>query len=262
MNIIVCVKHVPETAEAELSIDDAKKDVKKEGLVFDINEWDEYAIEEALLIKERLGGYVTVITAGGEESEQTLRKCLAKGADEAVRITDKAFERSDAYVMARILHRAILARKFDLVFTGVQTSDESSALVGPVLAQLLGISCATLVKKIEISGNKIKVHRELEAGFEEMLELTLPAVLTIQTGINEPRYVSVAGIRKAAQREIKVLGLKDLDLKEDEVGEAGSWTRIVEMSVPPPTKAVQILKGGPEEVSGRIVEILKERGVA
>lgn len=103
MNIIVCVKHVPETAEAELSIDDAKKDVKKEGLVFDINEWDEYAIEEALLIKERLGGYVTVITAGGEESEQTLRKCLAKGADEAVRITDKAFERSDAYVMARIL---------------------------------------------------------------------------------------------------------------------------------------------------------------
>jgi len=261
LDIIVCVKHVPETAEAELKIDATGKGIEKAGLVFDINEWDDYALEEAVRIKEKFGGTVTAITVGPEDSDSTLRKCLARGADKAIRLTDPKFEGSDAYVTAKILYSVIKNMHFDLILTGVQASDDGSAVVGPVLAELLKIPHATMVKKIELAEGRAVINRELEGGLEERLEIKLPALFTVQTGINEPRYVSIMGIRRAMQKEIKVMGLADVGLSENEVGEAGSWLVIEKLYVPPVEKQAEFLKGSPEEVASKIVEILKSRGL-
>ncbi|MEM1551804.1 MAG: electron transfer flavoprotein subunit beta/FixA family protein [Candidatus Bathyarchaeia archaeon] len=261
LDIIVCVKHVPETAEAELKINATGKDIEKAGLVYDINEWDDYALEEAVRIKEKFGGTVTAITVGPEDSESTLRKCLARGADKAIRLTDPKFAGSDAYATAKILYSVIKNLHFDLILTGAQAGDDGSAVVGPVLAELLGIPHATMVKKIEFSNGKAIVNRELEGGLEERLEVKLPALFAVQTGINEPRYVSIMGIRKAMQKEVKVMGLADIGLSENDVGETGSWLKIERLYVPPVEKQAEFLKGSPDEIATRIVEILKSRGL-
>ncbi|RLI17904.1 electron transfer flavoprotein subunit beta [Candidatus Bathyarchaeota archaeon] len=261
MNIIVCVKHVPDTAEAEVTIDESGKDIKKDRLPFDINEWDNYALEEALLIKEKYGGKVTAITVGPKEAEETLRKCLAKGADEAVRLYDETFKGSDGYVTAKILHSFIKNLQYDLILTGVQAADDEYAQVGVTLAEMLGIQHVSMVKKVEILEGAVRVNRELEGGLEETVEVKLPAVLTIQTGINEPRYVSIAGIRRASKKEIKVVGLDQLGLRSDEVGEQASPTIINRLFMPEVEKKVEILAGSPGEVSTQLLNILKEKGV-
>lgn len=261
MDIIVCVKHVPDTAEAEVTIDPSGRDIKKEGLPFDINEWDNYAIEEALLLKEKHGGKVTVITVGPEEYNETLRKCLAKGADEAIRLYDESFKGSDGYTTAKILCSAIKNMKFDLILTGAMAGDDGYAQVGVTLAEMLGVPHASLVKKVEVKDGWVKVNRELEGGLEEVAEVKLPAVLTIQTGINEPRYVSIAGIRRAAKKEIKVLGLAELGLSKEEVGEPGSPTRLERLFIPEVTKKVEVLTGDPSEVASKLANVLKEKGV-
>lgn len=261
MDIIVCVKHVPQCADVELKIDESGRDIVKAGLAFDINEWDDYALEEAVRLKERFGGTVTAITVGSKDADSTLRKCLARGADHAIRVYDPRIEGSDAYVIAKILHRVIRNMKFDLILTGVQAGDDGSAVVGPALARLLGVPHATLVKKIELSGNEIIVDRELEGGLMERLRLRLPALLTIQSGINEPRYASIMSIRRAMQKEIKVFGLADLGLSESDVGYAGSWTVINKLYIPPAEKKAEIISGSPEEIAKKIVEILKSRGL-
>ncbi|MCJ7424500.1 electron transfer flavoprotein subunit beta/FixA family protein [Candidatus Bathyarchaeota archaeon] len=261
LDIIVCVKHVPETAEAELKIDQTGKAIERAGLVFDINEWDDYALEEAVRIKEKLGGTVTAITIGAEDSDNTLRKCLARGADKAIRLTDQKFNNSDSYAIAKILHATIKNLHFDLVLTGMQAGDDGNAAVGPILAELLKIPHVTMVKKIDLSNGRAKANRELEGGLEETLEVKLPALFSVQTGINEPRYVSIMGIRKAMQKEIKTMTLADTGLTENDVGEAGSWTKMENMYVPPVEKQAEFLKGNPEEVAGKLVEILKSRGL-
>lgn len=261
MDIIVCVKHVPETAEADVRIDSTGKSIEKTGLVFDINEWDDYAVEEAVRIKEKLGGTVTVITVGSKDADSTLRKCLARGADKAIRVTDPKLEGSDGYAIAKVLSKVIKDLPHDLILTGAQAGDDGYAVVGPALAQLLGIPHATLVKKIEFKNGTAVVNRELEGGLEEIVEVKLPAILTIQTGINEPRYVSIMGIRKAMKKEIKVLGLADVGLSENEVGEAGSWIRIEKMYIPPVEKQAELVKGSPDEVAAKIAELLKARGL-
>jgi electron transfer flavoprotein beta subunit len=261
LDIIVCVKHVPETAEAELKIDASGKAIEKTGLVFDINEWDDYALEEAVRIKEKFGGTVTAITVGPQDSESTLRKCLARGADKAIRLTDPKFEGSDGYAIAKILYSVIKNLHFDLILTGMQASDDGNAMVGPILAEMLGIPHVTMAKKIDLETTKAKVNRELEGGLEEQIEIKLPALISVQTGINEPRYVSIMGIRKAMQKEIKVMNLADTGLSENEVGEAGSWIKIEKMYIPPVEKQVEVIKGTPDEVATRIIEILKARGL-
>ena len=261
MDIIVCVKHVPETAEAEIKIDATGKAIEKTGLVFDINEWDDYALEEAVRIKEKLGGTVTAITVGLEDAESTLRKCLARGADKAIRLTDAKFEGSDGYAIAKILHSAVKGLPFDLILTGALAGDDGYTMIGPILAEMLGISHATMVKKIELGAGVVKVNRELEGGLEEIIELKMPAVLAVQTGINEPRYVSILGIRKAMKKEIKTLRLADIDLSENDVGEAGSWIKIEKMFVPPVEKQAEFIKGTPEEIAIKIAEIIKSRGL-
>lgn len=261
MDIIVCVKHVPETAEVEIKIDASGRAIERTGLVFDINEWDDYALEEAVRIKEKHGGTVTAVTVGSEDADSTLRKCLARGADKAVRLADVKFEGSDGYAIAKILQSAIKGLPFDLVLTGALAGDDGYTMVGPILAEMLEIPHATMIKKIELGDGVAKVNRELEGGLEEIVEVKLPAVLTVQTGINEPRYVSILGIRKAMKKEIKILGLADIGLSENDVGEAGSWIKIEKMFVPPVEKQAEFIKGTPEEVAGKIAEIIKSRGL-
>ena len=261
MDIIICVKHVPETAEAELKIDSTGKNIEKAGLVYDINEWDDYALEEAVRIKEKLGGTVTAITIGSDDSDSTLRKCLARGADTAIRLTDPKFEGSDSYAVAKILASVVKNLHYDLILTGMQAGDDGSAAVGPILAQLLGIPHATMVKKLELGSGTAKVNRELEGGMEEQLEIKLPALFSVQTGINEPRYVSIMGIRKAMQKEIKLLRLADIGLSETDAGTAGSWLTIDKLYVPPVEKQAEFIKGSPDEIATRITEIIKSKGL-
>jgi electron transfer flavoprotein beta subunit len=260
MNIVVCVKRVPETADADVTIDKSGKEIDKSGLVFDLNEWDNYAIEEAIGLKEKIGGTVTVLSLGGEESNETLRKCLAMGADEALRLTDPAFNGSDAYATAKALSEAIRKIPFDLVLTGVQAEDDGYGQAGGVLAKLLGIPHASLITRIEPQDKKLKVHRELEGGLEEVVEIDLPALLTIQTGINQPRYVSIMGIRKVAKKEIKVLGTSELNLKPEEVGASGSNLQMEGLFIPPVGEGAQMLEGNMEELSLRVLDILKDKG--
>ncbi|MDD5094124.1 MAG: electron transfer flavoprotein subunit beta/FixA family protein [Dehalococcoidia bacterium] len=260
MNIVVCVKRVPDTKEADVTIAKDGKGINTENMVHDINEWDRYALEEAVLLKEKFGGSVTVISMGPNDVEDTLIKGLAGGADAAIRITDPAFAGSDSYAVARVLSQVVRKLPFDLVLTGVQADDDGLAQVGPTLAELLKVPHAAVVTQIEITGSVAKVHRELESGLEEVDEVKLPAVFSVQTGMNEPRYVSIMAIRKAAKKETKVLDLKEIGLAENEVGERGSRTRIEKMFVPVSSKQAEILKGSTAEVVEKLSQILKEKG--
>ncbi len=260
MDIVVCIKRVPETTEAEVVVDETGEGIREEGLVFDINEADNYALEEALLLKEKFGGSVLVLTLGPEEADETVRSCLAKGADSAIRLTHDSFKGSDGNTTAKILSKVIKDLDFDLVLTGIQADDDAWGQVGVQLAELLAVPHAALVTNLEVEGESAKVHRELEGGLEEVLELKLPAVLTIQTGINEPRYASLRGMKKARELEIRVLGLEEIGLREDDVGEAGSKTKVEKLSIPVVESKAEILEGTPEETSGRLAEILREKG--
>lgn len=261
MDVIVCIKRVPEVAEVDLQVDPTGKRIKEGDLVFSLNDWDNYAVEEAVRIKEKHGGKVTAITVGPEESEDVLRRALALGADEAVRVTDTATEGSDAYAIARVLAAVIKDIPYDVILTGVQANDDGYAQVGVTLAELLNIPHATLVTAMEIEEKRAKVHRELEGGMEEVLESSFPALFTIQSGINEPRYVSIMGIRKVAQKEIKVLDLATAGLSPEDVGEEGSMSFIERIFSPPVGERAQIFTGSPDDVAAQVTDIFEKKGV-
>ncbi len=261
MDIVVCIKRVPETSESEVKIDSSGRDIVQEGLVFNINEADNYALEEALLIKEKLGGSVTLVSIGSKDTDDVLRMGLAKGADKAVRLDDPRFSESDGVATARIMASAIREMEFDLVLTGCIALDDGYAQVGPALAEFLEVPHATMVTKIELEDEKARVFRELEGGLLEVLEIKMPAVLTIQTGINEPRYASVMGIAKASQKEIELKDLEAVGMKEEEVGRKGSLTWIEALTLPAQEKIAEIIPGSPDEAADALSAILKERGL-
>lgn len=261
MDMIVCIKRVPDTAESDVKIDSSGRDIDHEGLAFTVNEADNYALEEALLIKEKLGGTVTLITMGGRESDDTIRMGLAKGADTAIRLDDPAFAESDGAATAKIIASAIKELQYDLILTGCMASDNGFTQVGPALAEILSIPHAAMVTKTELKENKVRASRELEGGLLEVLDIDLPAVLTIQTGINEPRYASIMGIAKASKKEIALKSMGDLGLNENEVGQKGSKTRIDKLSLPVQDKIAELIPGTPEEASEKLSGILKERGL-
>jgi electron transfer flavoprotein beta subunit len=253
MNIGVCVKRIPKTAEADIFIEKDGTDIKKDHLVFTLNDWDGYAVREAALLKEKYGGEVTVITVGPEDCKEVLTRCLAMGADRALRIEEPAV--LDNHRIAEILFQAIKGQSFDLILTGVQAEDDNCGQVGVSLAQMLSLPHAAIVTHIEMSGEKALVRRELEGGIEEVLEIKLPAVLTIQTGINEPKYVSLSAILEAEDKEIKDITTEEIGLASDESVD----TKINRVFFPPVGKTAEILKGNPEEVVIQLTEILKKK---
>jgi electron transfer flavoprotein beta subunit len=253
MKIAVCVKRIPKTAEADIFIEKDGKEIKKEHLVFALNDWDGYAVREAVLLKEKHGGTVEVITVGPEESKEVLTRCLAMGADKALRIEEPAI--GDAHRITGILYEALKNESFDLILTGVQSEDDNSGQVGVRLAQRLGFPHAAIVNRIEIDGGRARVKRELEGGIEEIVDLKLPAVLTIQTGINEPKYVSLAAILEAEEKEIKEVQLSEIGATPEGPVEV----MVDQLSFPPPGKTAEILKGNPEEIVLQLTEILKKK---
>ncbi|MFZ7112241.1 MAG: electron transfer flavoprotein subunit beta/FixA family protein [Desulfatiglandales bacterium] len=260
MNIVVCVKQTPEVADAELEVTKDGLAIEREDLEFDINEWDNYAVEEAVRLKEAHGGRVTVVTLGDEDSEDVLRQALAMGADEAVRIDSEDFESSDAAGIARGLYRALKDISFDLVLTGAQASDDGWGQVGLILAEFLKIPSAALVVGIEIKEGGATVIRELESNTQEKVEVPLPALLTIQTGINNPRYVSIAGIRGVRKIEIRETDAEALELSEEEIGPEGSSVAAWRLSPPPVGQGAEILEGSLDEICERTARIIREKG--
>jgi len=255
MNIAVCVKRIPKTAEADILIEKNGKDIKKDHLVYALNDWDGYAVREAVLLKEKQSGTVTVITVGPEESKEVLTRCLAMGADRALRIEEP--QTPDGHLIARILYQAVKDESFDLILTGVQAEDDNCGQVGGSLAEMLGLRHAAIVNRLEIEAGRARVRRELEGGIEEVVDLQLPAVLTIQTGINEPKYVSLASILEAEDKETKDVRLEDLGMTETGPVDA----MVDQVFFPVAGKAAEILKGSPEDVVTRLTEILqKKRG--
>lgn len=254
MNIAVCVKRIPKTAEADIFIEKDGTDIKKDHLVFHLNDWDGYAVREAALLKEKYGGEVTVITVGPEESKEVLTRCLAMGADRALRIEGPVVQ--DAHLIARILSQAIKKNQsYDLILTGVQAEDDNCGQVGASLAQMLGLPHAAIVTHIEAMGEKAKVRRELEGGIDELTEIKLPAVLTIQTGINEPKYVSLAALLEAEDKETKDIGMEEIGIASGGPVD----TKIDQIFFPPVGKMAEILKGNPEEVVTQLTEIIKKK---
>ena len=258
MDIVVCVKRVPLTEEVDLVIDEQKKGIKKDQLAFVLNDWDNYAIEEAILLKERHGGTVTAITVGSEDDEEVLRRSLAMGADRAIRVEAGDTTRFDSYGIAKILSRVVKDVAFDLIFTGVLANDDYFGMVGMMVAEELQINHANMVTAIEIEDRKVRTTSELEGGLGEVSLIELPALLAIQTGINEPRYVSILGIRKAAKKELKVVDLSELGLSDEELSPK---TLIDEVYLPPETEGAQILSGDPEKIVSEVIEILTKKGV-
>jgi electron transfer flavoprotein beta subunit len=220
MKILVTVKEVAEV-EDEFQIDGL--DIDTRYLDYDLNEWDDYAVEEAVQISEENDDVeVVTVTIGPERAEETIRMALAKGADRAVRVWDDAIEDAaylDVETKAAILAAVAEAEDPDLILSGVQAGDDSNGATGVALAKLLDMEWAAVVNALDldVEGGVASVHRELEGGIEELTDVDLPAVLTIQTGINEPRYASLRGIRMAQRKELDVQGLGDLGLSEEAV---------------------------------------------
>ncbi len=260
MEILVCVKRVPDTAENEIEVKSDGTDIERDDLVYSVNEWDNYAVEEAIQIRDNVGGSVTVISVGDEESEEVLRREMAMGADKGILLSDDAFEGSDGKGLAGILKAEIEKGNYDLILTGAQ-ADDGAGQVGGMLAALLDLPYASLVNSIEvIDDKKMKVGREIEGGNQEMNEIDLPCVLSIQTGINEPRYVGIRGIRKVASLEIPVHGASDIGISPDSVGEAGAKVKRLDFFMQELGEGAEILEGSMEEIAEKLVELLKAKG--
>jgi len=258
MDIVVCVKRVPLTEEVDLVIDEQKKGIKEDQLAFVLNDWDNYAIEEAILLKEKHGGTVTAVTVGNENDEEVLRRCLAMGADRAIRVQVDDISKLDSFGISKILSRAVKDLPYDLIFTGVLADDDGFGMVGMMMAEELNLNHSCMVTSIEINDGKARTTSELEGGLEEVSIVELPAVMTIQTGINEPRYVSILGIRKAAKKELKTINLADLSIPDEDLSPK---IIIEEVYLPPETEGAQILTGDPEKIAFDVIEILTKKGV-
>jgi electron transfer flavoprotein beta subunit len=260
MEILVCVKRVPDTAENEIEIKKDGSDIERDDLVYSVNEWDNYAVEEAIQIRDKVGGTVTVVTVGSEEDEEVLRREMAMGADQGVLLKDDAFEKSDGRGIAHVLKAEIQKGKYDLILTGAQ-ADDGAGQVGGMLAAMLDWPYASLVNKIEVGeGAQLKIGREIEGGNQELNEIQMPCVLSIQTGINEPRYVGIRGIRKVASVEIPIRGAGDLGVDTSLVGAVGARVKRVDYFVPELGTGAEILEGSMEEKIDKLIELLKAKG--
>jgi electron transfer flavoprotein beta subunit len=261
MKIVVPVKEV---AEVEDQFEIVSGDIPTEYLEYDLNEWDDYAVEEAVQISEEFDDVeVVTVTIGPERVEETIRMALAKGADRAVRIWDESLEGAeylDVDAKAEILSAIVEEEDPDLVLTGVQASDDANGATGVALAEKIDFEWAAVVNDLEldIEAGVASTHRELEGGVEELTDVETPAVLTIQTGINEPRYASLRGIRQAQRKPLDVQSFSDLDVDPEVVDSSLDRTAVYE---PESEGDAEIWEGEPEETAGKLANFLHEKGV-
>ena len=259
MNIVVCMKQVPDT-EAQIRVKPDGSGIVESDIKFVMNPYDEFGVEEALQIKEKLGGSVTLVCLGPDRAVEAIRTGLAMGADKAVHLDDPAFGGGDPISTAKALAAAIKGMEYDLIFCGKQAIDDDSSMVGSALAEMLGIPQVSVVTKVELSddGKSAKVNRQIIGG-EEVLEMPLPAVLSAQKGLNEPRYASLPGIMKAKKKEVKPIKVGDLELDTGVVGAAGAKTKILKMTSPPQRAAAKMIEGeSAEETAPQLAKLLRE----
>jgi len=259
MEILVCVKRVPDPAENEISVAPGGTDIGREDLVYTVNEWDNYAVEEAIQIVERVGGNVTVVALGDPDAEAVVRREMAMGAGQGLMLVDPGFAGADGLGVASILRAAAGRGRYDLILTGAQAED-GAAQVGGMLAALLDWPYASLVNKIEVEEGSLRIGREIEGGCQEFSDIDLPCVLSIQTGINEPRYVGIRGIRKVASVEIPVLDAGALGLDLATAGAAGAKVRRADYFVPAVGADAEMLTGSTREIAAKLVALLRLNG--
>jgi len=260
MKIISCIKPVPDPA-SRLIINETKTWIRDQDLTFVASEADNYALEEALRLKEKHGGEVVVLSMGGEEAARVLRSGLAMGADRAIHLLDLKFKGADEFSAAATLAKAIEKDGgADLVLAGVQSDDLGTGMTGTMIAEFLGCAHATVVVGVEANpeGKSLRAKRELEGGINETVELPTPAVLTIQFGINQPRYASLKGIMAAKKKDFKAWSAADLGLSDDTAGKAGAMYEVKEIFVPERKSKVEIISGTPEEAAATLVEKLRK----
>lgn len=260
MNIVVCIKQVPDTNEVK--IDQKKGTLIRDGVPSIINPEDKNGLEEAVRLKEKYGGKVTVITMGPPQAKSALKEALAMGADEGILVSDRAFAGSDTLATAYTLSQAIKKLgSYDVIFCGRQAIDGDTAQVGPQIAENLGIAQISYVSNIKIDGSSVVARRELEDGYS-VVETKLPVLLTVVSDLNEPRYPSIKGIVNACRKAlIKEWGVKDLDVDKERLGLDGSPTKVYKTFVPIHEKKGEILSGSLEEVTEKLLEKLKEEKV-
>jgi electron transfer flavoprotein beta subunit len=260
MKILVAVKQVAALDE-DFEIREDGRDVNADFLIRDLNEWDDFSLEEAVKIKEAASQPVEVIavSVAPEEADEALRKCLAKGADRAIRVWDDGLEGSDPIAIARVLAAVAKRESPDLVFAGVQSSDQAFASTGIATAAFLEWPHAAVVSSLDYTpgAKKAVFRRELEGGLLHEVEIECPAVLTIQLGINTPRYASLRSIKQAAAKPIEVLSSGDLGLGAGDVGEAGSHSRVRRMYIPAKGRA-QLIEGDAAQKAQRLAQIIRE----
>jgi electron transfer flavoprotein beta subunit len=250
VKILVCMKQVPQK-DAPLKLNEAGTWIR-EDLSYEVNEPDAYALEEALRQKEKHGGEVVVITAGPARSQQVLREALAKGADRAIHLEDDRFTTLDAFNIAKAFAAAVKDEQFDLVFTGLQSDDFGFAQTGVLLAELMGWPHATIIMQIEKIDGGIRVKRELESGFFQFVNMPVPAVLTIQSGINKLRYATLIGIKQAKNKPLRKVTFDEV---QGAIGD--NLQKIERLYVPQKTKKTEFIEGSPAEVAKKIVDKLK-----
>ncbi len=248
MKIAVCIKQVV-SREWQVRINDQKTWVRDQDAAWELNEPDAYALEEALRLKEKHGGEVVVISAGPARVTQVIREALARGADRAIHVDGDHLATADAFTAAEALAAAAGEEKCDLILTGLQSDDQGLAQVGVVLAERLGMAHSTIIMEVQIDGATLKVKRELEGGWFQWISMPLPAVLTIQSGINQLRYATLKGIMAAKKKEIKVMAAP---------APAAARQRIVSIYGPEKTKATRMIDGSPAEAAAELGRVLRD----
>jgi len=272
MKILVCIKQVP-AKDSPLRLTEDSQWIRDADLSYEINEPDTFALEEALQLKEKHGGEVVVASVGPARVQQAIREGLSKGADRAIHIDDDSGAKLDSFFTARLIAEAVRAESFDLILTGLQSDDLGFAQTGVILAELLGLPHATIIMEVQVleggsfsqspeqpalslpkGERRVKVKRELEAGWFQWVELPLPALLTIQSGINKPRYATLKGIKGAKSKEIRRVTAADLGL---DPSDATARNQLLRIYAPVKTKKTEFIEGPPKEAAAKLVEKLQ-----
>jgi len=261
LNVLVCIKRVPDT-ETVIKIKPDASGIVTEGIKYITSPYDEFAIEEGLRIKEKFGdGSVTLITLGPKDAVENLRTGLAMGADRAIILNDPAFEGGDTYSTALALAQCIKNLEYDMILCGRQAIDDDCAQIPGILSEFLGIPQVTWVIKLEVAEDKKTAiaYRLIEGGAQEVIEVQLPAIISVTKGINEPRYASLPGIMKAKKKEVREINCQSLGLSPEEVGEKGAKLKILKFSPPPERAAGKIIEGADAaEKAAKLVKLLRE----